>query len=98
MAFAAVVAVIALVLAVTLSRRRAWSAVSTSHRIGPDGIIVGAAGYELSRANAPAVLIIHGAGDTPQTVRYLADELYARGFHVAVPLLPGHGRTIKEFS
>jgi carboxylesterase len=97
MAFVALAAVVALVLAVRLSRRRAWSA-AVSNPVDADGIIVGAAGYELSRPEAPAVLVLHGAGDTPQTVRYLADALYARGFHVAAPLLPGHGRTIREFS
>ena len=98
MAFVALAAVVALVLIVRLSRRRAWSAVQSSHRVGPDGVVVGAAGFELARPDAPAVLIFHGAGDTPQTVRYLAEELYARGFHVVAPLLPGHGRTIREFS
>ena len=98
MAFVALAAVVALVLIVRLSRRRAWAAAQSSHRVGPDGIVVGAAGYELARPDAPAVLIFHGAGDTPQTVRYLSDELYARGFHVVAPLLPGHGRTIREFS
>jgi carboxylesterase len=98
MAFVALAAVVALVLTVRLSRRRAWSAVSTPHLLGPDGVIVGGRGYELARPGGPAVLVLHGAGDTPQTVRYLADELYARGFHVAAPLLPGHGRTLREFS
>jgi len=97
MAFVALAAVVALVLMVRLSRRRAWSAVP-SRPLGPDGVIVGAAGFELSRPNAPAVLVLHGAGDTPQTVRYLSEQLYARGFHVVAPLLPSHGRTIKEFS
>jgi carboxylesterase len=43
------------------------------------------------------VLLLHGAGDTPQTLRYLADALYEHGFHVAAPLLPGHGRSIEDF-
>src|SRR3954469_9806233 len=98
MSFVALAAVGALGLAVSLSRRRAWAAVTTSHSVGPDGVIVGGGGWEVTRPGAPAVLIFHGAGDTPQTLRYLADELYARGFHVEAPLLPGHGRTIKEFS
>jgi carboxylesterase len=44
------------------------------------------------------VLLLHGAGDTPQTLRYLADELFANGFHVAAPLLPGHGRSLRDFA
>jgi carboxylesterase len=52
----------------------------------------------LDRPDAPAVLLLHGGGDTPQTLRYLGAELHARGFHVAAPLLPGHGRTLREFT
>jgi carboxylesterase len=45
-----------------------------------------------------AILAIHGFGDTPQTVQYLAEALAARGWLVRAPLLPGHGRTIEEFA
>lgn len=82
---------------------RAWhlrsiERLSTDRRpLGPDGIVVGAEGFSLARAGAPAVLLLHGAGDTPQTLRYLADALFARGFHVEVPLLPGHGRSLDAF-
>ena len=44
------------------------------------------------------MLLLHGAGDTPQTLRYLAEYLYGRGYNVRVPLLPGHGRTPRDFS
>ena len=98
MALVALAAVIVLVMVVRVSRRRAWSAAPSAHPIDADGVIVGAAGYELQRPGAPAVLVLHGGGDTPQTVRYLSEELYSRGFHVAAPLLPGHGRTVREFS
>lgn len=67
--------------------------------VGVDGIIPGAEAFELARgAEAPAILLLHGGGDTPQTLRYLAEYLHARGYHVRVPLLPGHGRTITDFS
>ncbi|HKN66404.1 MAG TPA: alpha/beta fold hydrolase [Gemmatimonadaceae bacterium] len=67
--------------------------------IGVDGIIPGAEGFELARgAEAPAILLLHGGGDTPQTLRYFAEYLHARGYHVRVPLLPGHGRTVTDFS
>src|SRR6476646_9634406 len=65
--------------------------------LGPDGIVVGGESFTLERVGAPAVLLLHGGGDTPQTLRYLANELYARGFHVSAPLLPGHGRTLSAF-
>jgi carboxylesterase len=66
--------------------------------LGADGIVVGGEGFVLDRADAPAVLLLHGGGDTPQALRYLATELHARGFHVAAPLLPGHGRSLRDFS
>jgi carboxylesterase len=69
-----------------------------SRRRGPDGIVVGGEAFTLSRPGAPALLLIHGAGDTPQTLRYLAEALHAQGFHVAAPLLPGHGRSIRDFA
>jgi carboxylesterase len=66
--------------------------------LGSDGIVVGGEGFVFERADAPAVLLLHGGGDTPQTLRYLGTELYARGFHVAAPLLPGHGRSMRDFT
>lgn len=66
--------------------------------IGPDGVVAGAAGFTLHREHAPAVLLLHGAGDTPSAFRYLATDLHRRGYSVRAPLLPGHGRTIREFA
>ncbi|MGI9140574.1 MAG: alpha/beta hydrolase [Gemmatimonadaceae bacterium] len=43
------------------------------------------------------MLLLHGFGDTPQTLSYVAASLHAAGFHVRAPLLPGHGRTVDEF-
>lgn len=64
---------------------------------GPDGVIPGAHSVSLNGGN-PAVLILHGFGDTPQSVRSLADHLNRQGWKVQVPLLPGHGRTLREFA
>jgi len=63
---------------------------------GADGIIVGAGPIDLASgdADAPAALLLHGFGDTPQTVSYLAADLHRRGWTVHAPLLPGHGRTV----
>jgi len=67
--------------------------------LGADGIVVGAAPIALDGPDgAPAVMLVHGAGDTPQTLRYLAEELHARGFTVRAPLLPGHGRALRQFA
>jgi carboxylesterase len=65
--------------------------------VGPDGIIPGAQAIDLPRPGAPAVLMLHGFGDTPQTLRYVASALHDQGYAVRVPLLPGHGRTLAEF-
>jgi carboxylesterase len=62
-----------------------------------DGVLVGAAGFTLEREGAPGVLLLHGGGDTPQTLRELGEYLHQRGFAVTAPLLPGHGRTVREF-
>jgi carboxylesterase len=77
---------------------RAIERLSTDRRpLGSDGIVVGAGAFTLARAGAPAVLLLHGAGDTPQTLRYLGEALLEQGFHVEAPLLPGHGRTLDAF-
>ena len=67
-------------------------------RVGVDGIIPGGETIDLPRDGAPAVLLLHGCGDTPQTLRYLAADLASRGYSVRAPLLPGHGRTLREFA
>jgi carboxylesterase len=60
--------------------------------------MVGAEPFELEATGGRAVLLVHGGGDTPQTLRYLADVLHAHGYAVRAPLLPGHGRELREFS
>jgi carboxylesterase len=77
---------------------RTLTAESMRRRIlGVNGIVVGGEPILLERRDAPAALIIHGAGDTPQTVRYLADALFEHGYHVDAPLLSGHGRAVADF-
>jgi carboxylesterase len=67
--------------------------------VGPTGIIEGAEPIVRERTGTrEAVLLLHGFGDTPQTLTYLADELHARGWDVHAPLLPGHGRTLRSFA
>ncbi len=41
--------------------------------------------------------MVHGFGDTPQTLHYLAGKLNAMGYRVSVPLLPGHGTDPQDF-
>ncbi|HEX6057552.1 MAG TPA: alpha/beta fold hydrolase [Gemmatimonadaceae bacterium] len=94
--------VLALALLVAHGRRRARALereVGSRLPLGPEGVIVGAGEIrrEGSRAGG-AVLLLHGFGDTPQTLGYLADALHARGWTVHAPLLPGHGRTLRDFA
>src|SRR5579859_520475 len=74
--------------------------IDKQHPRGADGVIVGAESFELApkKPHRGAILAIHGFGDTPQTVRYLAEALVEHGWFVRAPLLPGHGRTIAEFA
>lgn len=44
------------------------------------------------------VLILHGFGDTPQSVRALAGALHASGWTVRSPLLHGHGASLGVFT
>lgn len=94
--------VILLALVVATSRRAALKLRDDAMRrvhLERDGVIAGAAAIDLQHArNQQAVLLLHGGGDTPQTLRYLAEYLHARGYNVRVPLLPGHGRTLRAFS
>lgn len=82
--------------------RRHHAAVARRLPVGPSGIIPGAEAFTLpargaAADDAPAVLMLHGFGDTPQTLRYLGGALHAAGWTVHVPLLPGHGRTLAAF-
>lgn len=63
----------------------------------PNGVIRGAEPIEFEGTGDAAVLLVHGGGDTPQTMSHLAAELQRRGYSVVAPLLPGHGRTLAAF-
>src|SRR5258707_123964 len=65
--------------------------------IGPNGIVVGAEPLDFPLAGAPAALLVHGAGDSPQALAGLARHLHAQGFAVRAPLLSGHGRDLAAF-
>ena len=85
-------------LARAASRRRVEHAVAARLPLGTDGIIPGAGPIDLPVPGArDAVLLIHGFGDSPDTLRFLAADLHARGLPVYAPLLPGHGRTLEAF-
>lgn len=42
------------------------------------------------------VLLVHGFSGSPYEMHMLAQVLHRRGFHVAVPLLAGHHRSLRE--
>jgi len=96
-----------LVLAAVLVALFAWRSAWSSHVERSVGarlparsgdIVPGAESLELIPASpAGAVLLLHGFGDSPQSLVFLAKYLYERGFTVYAPLLPGHGRTLRDF-
>jgi carboxylesterase len=95
--------VLAAVLVALFVWRAAWSfhverSVGVRLPAGADGIVPGTEAIEL-HPSAPvgAVLLLHGFGDSPQSLASLARPLYERGFAVYAPLLPGHGRTLRDF-
>ena len=61
-------------------------------------IIKGAEAIDLREESSHGVLLLHGFGDTPQTLSLFAKHLSKRGLSVFAPLLPGHGRSITEFA
>ncbi len=98
-----VVLVVMLALATWLwgarSRVRHERRVASRFPTGPSGIIRGAEPLALTAPGASmGVVLLHGFGDTPQTVASLAGALRDRGYDVDAPLLPGHGRTLQEFA
>ena len=81
--------------------RRARTRASDAARlpVGPGGIIPGAEPIDLRASATHAALLIHGFGDTPQTLRLLAEYLHREhGWTIRALLLPGHGRTLKVFA
>ena len=79
-------------------RQREVRAQRAHRTFSDDGIVAGANGFQLQGARGRGVLLLHGSGDTPQSLRYLAERLHAAGFTVHVPRLPGHGRTVDAFA
>jgi len=61
-------------------------------------ILKGAETIDLQEEGSHGVLLLHGFGDTPQTLSLLARRLHKAGYGVLVPLLPGHGRTMDAFT
>jgi carboxylesterase len=60
-------------------------------------VIRGAQTIDLQEEGSPGVLLLHGFGDTPQTLALLARRLHKSGYSLYAPLLPGHGRNMDAF-
>jgi len=60
-------------------------------------ILPGAETIDLQEGGSRGALLLHGFGDTPQTLALLARRLRKSGYNVLAPLLPGHGRTLESF-
>jgi carboxylesterase len=52
--------------------------------------------FELVGTRDVGVVCIHGFTGTTYEVRYLGEQLHARGYTVAAPLLPGHGTKVAD--
>src|SRR5882762_3387772 len=61
-------------------------------------VIKGAETIDMQEEGSHGVLLLHGFGDTPQTLSSLARRLHKSGYGVFAPLLPGHGRTMYAFT
>lgn len=70
----------------------------TRRPVDANGIVIGAGPIDLEGSPTHAALLIHGFGDTPQSMRYLAVALNRAGWSVHVMLLPGHGRPLDDFA
>ena len=98
-----VLAAVALATAIgALNRRRSAKSMEREYtgRFPADanGVAQGAEGFALQGTNGRRLLLLHGSGDSPQSLRYLAARLNAAGYDVHAPLLPGHGRTPHAFA
>jgi carboxylesterase len=78
--------------------RRVEQQYATRNVMGPAGVVAGAESFTLTGTSGRALLLLHGSGDSPQTLRYLAERLHNAGYTVHAPLLPGHGRSPRDFA
>ena len=88
---------------------RRESAFRERYPASPDGIVMGAESREYpAGGDGPvfgaqctsgdrAILLLHGYNDAPTALDGVARRLQRAGWTVAVPLLPGHGRSLEAF-
>lgn len=92
----------AALLAAAINRHRVSRAIEAEYAarfpVDGDGVAQGAQGFRLEGTNGRSLLLLHGSGDTPQSLRYLGERLHSAGYTVFAPLLPGHGRSPRAFA
>ena len=92
----------AALIAAVINRRRVSREIEAEYAArfpsDSDGVAEGAQGFRLEGTNGRSLLLLHGSGDTPQSLRFLGERLHAEGYTVSAPLLPGHGRSPRAFS
>lgn len=59
-------------------------------------ILAGAEPFSHDGDGNAGVLVLHGFTGNPSSMRGLAEAFAAAGYHVELPLLPGHGTTIED--
>lgn len=69
---------------------------SSTAKASPE-IVDGAGTIDLQEESSHGALLLHGFGDTPQTLSLLAKRLKSAGYGAYAPLLPGHGRNMEAF-
>lgn len=66
--------------------------------VSESGVVVGAETIYLQANTRRAALLVHGFNDTPQSMAYLANELFRSGWTVLAPRLSGHGVRLPELA
>lgn len=61
-------------------------------------IMKGAEPISLQGKGDDGILLVHGFTSTPDSMSYLAKRFSEKGFHVEVPLHPGHGTNWKDLN
>ena len=78
--------------------RRAADEYRLRHSFDENGIARGAEGFAFKGSSGHGVLLVHGSGDSPQSLRYLAGRLNQAGYSTSAPLVAGHGRSPHAFA
>lgn len=65
--------------------------------VNEQGVVRGAESRTYETAGSRVLLLFHGYNDSPQTLDGIARAAHAAGWAVRLPLLPGHGRSLRAF-